>query len=256
MRPDDLNGDVFTESTDQVGEDDPPVWDFSSVPWDLDIDLLGIGADLNPATLLSAYSNGLFPMGVESDVGEELGWWSPLERGVLQRGKLRVTKSLRKSARHFEVSVDRAFEDVVAACADPSRPGAWITPEFEDAYATLHASGYAHSVEVWRDDALVGGLYGVSIGGLFAGESMFHRERDASKVALWHLCEIVFASPRPRLIDVQWLTDHLASMGCTQIPRDEYRAVLPDLLDADPIAFRSSSRSPQNSQETGLVWRR
>lgn len=212
-------------------------WDFSQAPFDLDDDLLAIGADLEPGTIVNAYARGLFPMGLGEGGSGPLGWWSPRERGVLHRGALRVTKSLRKSRRRYEVAVDEDFEAVVAACADPSREGAWITEEVACAYMRLHELGIAHSVEVRWSGRLVGGLYGLALGGLFAGESMFHHERDASKVALWALTEIVFASDEPRLIDAQWPTEHLESLGVVGVPRGEYLASLPALTRAQAIAW-------------------
>ena len=164
--------------------------------WQLDLgqaapqdDLVGLGADLEPGTLLMAYRAGLFPMGVGDDGTAPTGWWSPDPRGVLLPGQLRVTRSLRKSRRRFELRVDTAFPEVVAGCADPRRDGGWITPELIAAYTRLYELGWAHSVETWQDGELVGGLYGLAVGGLFAGESMFHRVSDGSKIALVHLVE-------------------------------------------------------------------
>jgi leucyl/phenylalanyl-tRNA---protein transferase len=204
------------------------------LPHELDgEDLVALGADLAPGTLLAAYRRGLFPMHVRLGRrgGTELGWWSPDPRGVLPLDGLVVTRSLRRSCLRYEVSVDRAFGDVVAGCADPARPGGWITSEIAEAYGELHRLGWAHSVEV-RDasGALVGGLYGVGIGGLFAGESMFHRVPDASKVALVALVELLREDGRPRLLDVQWATPHLARLGVVQVPRPEYAALLAEAL--------------------------
>ena len=155
---------------------------------------------------------GLFPMLVTGMPGV-LGWWSPDPRGILPLDGLRVTKSLRQSAKKFEVRVDTCFEDVMRGCADPSREDGWITDEFIDAYVRLHQLGWAHSIEVFdRAGQLAGGLYGVRIGGLFAGESMFHRQRDASKVALVALVELMRDSGMT-LLDTQWCTEHLASLG-------------------------------------------
>ena len=154
-------------------------------------------------------------------------WWSPVRRGVLPVRGMQVSRSLRRSARDFEIRVDTAFEEVLDACADPARDSGWIDPQIRAAYLRLHELGWVHSVEAWRDGRLAGGLYGVAIGGLFAGESMFHRERDASKVALLGLCGLLddeFADTR--LIDVQWRTPHLASLGVVEIPRREYLARL------------------------------
>jgi leucyl/phenylalanyl-tRNA--protein transferase len=202
--------------------------------WQLDLDqatpeddLVGIGADLEPGTVLMAYRAGLFPMGVGEDGSPPTGWWSPDPRGVLLPGRVRVHRSLRKSLRHFEIRVDTAFPEVIAACADPSREGCWITPAITAAYTRLHELGWAHSVEAWRDGELQGGLYGLALGGLFAGESMFHRATDASKCALVGLADLVFADGNPRrIIDVQWVTPHLASMGVTAITRSDYVARL------------------------------
>ena len=146
-------------------------------------DLVAVGADLEPGTILAAYRAGLFPMGLGPGGTAPLGWWSPDPRGVLLPGELHVSRSLRRSLRSFEITVDRAFDEVVAGCADPSRDGAWITPEIHAAYRALHRLGWVHSVEVWRAGELVGGLYGVAVGRLFAAESKFHRATDASKAA-------------------------------------------------------------------------
>lgn len=194
-------------------------------------DVVAVGADLEPGTLLAAYRRGLFPMHLPG--GGALAWWSPSLRGVLPIERLRVTRSLRRSLRRFEWSVDEAFEDVVAGCADPSRPHGWITDDIVAAYVKLHHLGHAHSIEIWESSRLVGGLYGVSIGGLFAGESMFHRVADASKVALVRLVEIMAETDEP-LIDVQWQTEHLASLGAVEMPREEYLAHLGPAL-ASPI---------------------
>jgi leucyl/phenylalanyl-tRNA--protein transferase len=194
-------------------------------------DLVGVGADLAPGTLLSAYRNGLFPMGVGADGRPPLGWWSPDPRGVLLPGEIRVSRSLRRACRTFETRVDTAFERVVAACADPGRDGRWITPSIARAYAELHRLGWAHSVEMWRDGELVGGLYGLAIGGLFAGESMFHHANDASKAALVALTGIVFADgDSRRLVDVQWATPHLESLGIREVPRADYCRRLDEAL--------------------------
>lgn len=184
-------------------------------PRQADGDLVGIGADLRPGTILAAYRSGLFPMPVEG----RLAWWSPDPRAVLEPPRLRVPRSLRRSCRNFDVRVDSAFADVVAACADPGRPGGWISQGIRDAYVELHRLGWAHSVEAWSGSHLAGGLYGVAIGGLFAGESMFHRETDASKVALIGLVSLLGPDA---LIDVQWQTDHLASLGVIEISRSDY----------------------------------
>jgi leucyl/phenylalanyl-tRNA--protein transferase len=195
-------------------------------------DLVGVGADLEPGTILAAYRSGLFPM----PVSDRLGWWSPDPRGVLPLDGLRTSRSLRRSLRRFEVRTDTAFEQVVTACADESRPHGWITPEVRDAYVRLHELGWAHSVEAWTEDGhLVGGLYGMAIGGLFAGESMFHLERDASKVALVALVQLL-RTHGGTLLDVQWQTEHLASLGVVEVPRDRYLELVADAV-ARPQAW-------------------
>src|SRR3954453_15342300 len=168
-------------------------FDFSSAAFEPGEDLVAVGADLEPGTMLAAYRHGLFPMGLGDHGAPPVGWWAPDPRAAPPLAALRVTDSLRRSCRSFEIRIDTAFVDVVQACADPTRDGRWITAEVVDAYATLHELGWAHSVECWQGPTLVGGLYGVSIGGLFAGESMFHLIRDASKVALVALVQILSA---------------------------------------------------------------
>ena len=205
-------------------------------PWDLGLghaeegeDLVGVGADLAPGTLLAAYRAGIFPMGLGPRGGGVLGWWSPDPRGILRPTDLRVSRSLRRSMVRFEFRVDTAFEEVVTQCAAPGREGRWITPTIARAYAELHRLGWAHSVETWREGELVGGLYGIAIGGLFAGESMFHRATDASKAALVHLVTLVDAEHA--LIDVQWSTDHLASLGVSEVSRTAYSQLVRAALD-------------------------
>lgn len=199
-----------------------------------------VGADLEAGTLLSAYRSGLFPMPVTR---RKVGWWSPDPRGILPLGSLKVSRSLRKSCTRFEIRIDTAFETVIDSCADPARPHGWIDGRIRDAYCRLHELGWAHSVEAWNEDGqLAGGLYGVAIGGLFAGESMFHRETDASKVALVGLVEVLKTGPAASegvaLLDVQWSTEHLESLGTIEIPRDLYLARLALAIEAPlPSAF-------------------
>lgn len=217
----------------------PSVWDFgesSLVPGS--DDLVALGADLAPGTLLAAYRKGLFPM-PSGRFGGAPAWFSPELRGVIPVPGLRVTRSLRRSAAMMEIRIDTAFDAVIDGCADPDRPGGWIDAGIHAAYRTLHDLGWAHSVETWHEGRLVGGLYGVAIGGLFAGESMFHRERDASKVALLALVErLSDAHAADRLLDVQWLTPHLASLGAVELPREEYLARLRVALTLPrPAAF-------------------
>ena len=213
-------------------------------PWSLadprsaqpDTDLVCIGAELDPITVLHAYAMGLFPMHVENDTGEqELGWWSPDPRGILRLDQVAVSRSLRKSMRKLTVTFDQDFEQVMRACWRVGGDGNWITDEFVETYTYLHECGYAHSVEVWNAGGeLVGGLYGIEVGGLFAGESMFHRERDASKVALVSLVEKLRGCPGARIFDVQWQTEHLQSLGVTQISREKYLEELAAALHTEP----------------------
>jgi leucyl/phenylalanyl-tRNA--protein transferase len=198
-----------------------------------DDDLIGTGADLAPGTVLAAYRRGLFPMPLDDG---DLGWWSPIQRAILPFASLRISRSLSRSCRRFTVSVDADATGVVEGCADPSRPQGWITPAMKDSYLELHRLGWMHSFEVWDADGnLVGGLYSLGIGGLFCGESMFHRVSDASKVALVHL--VALLSERGGvMLDVQWLTPHLRSLGAEVIGRDAYLSRLPVALEAsDPF---------------------
>jgi leucyl/phenylalanyl-tRNA--protein transferase len=205
-------------------EPPPSAWNFRP-PEPHAGEVVSWGGDLLPGTLLAAYRAGIFPMPLDAG---RMGWWSPEPRGVIPLDGLRVRRSLRRSSRHFEIRVDTAFGAVVAACARVPRPHGWITEEIESAYGRLHEAGWAHSVETWRDGELAGGLYGVAVGGLFAGESMFHRERDASKVALLALVDLLSdgdpsgAAAAGRLLDVQWSTPHLASLGAVTVPRTVY----------------------------------
>lgn len=201
-------------------------------------DLVAMGADLEPGTLLAAYRCGLFPMPDPST--NQMLWWSPVARGVLPLDGLKVSRSLRQSAAKMEVRVDTAFADVLAACADPDRHSGWIDGDIALAYTRLHELGWAHSVETWRDGELVGGLYGVAIGGLFAGESMFHHARDASKVALLGLVDLLRDEhAEHRLLDVQWQTPHLESLGVVEVARPAYLDCLADALAVPlPEGFR------------------
>lgn len=214
----------------------PSAWDLRGAPMEPGEDLLALGADLEPGTLLAAYRLGLFPMGVGEGGGDPLGWWCPASRGVLPPGALHVSRSLRRSLRHLQIRVDTALPEVIERCADPSRPGAWITPAVAAAYIRLHELGWVHSIETWHDGRLVGGLYGVSIGGLFAGESMFHAVPDASKAALVGLVDRFYADGDPRrLIDVQWETPHLATLGVRSWPRERYLTAVRTALGAAQV---------------------
>jgi leucyl/phenylalanyl-tRNA--protein transferase len=229
-----LNGSVPIEPP-------PSGWAFPDLRDSEDDDLVGMGADLDPGTLLAAYRRGLFPM-PSGEPGAPMLWWSPRNRGVLPLAGLNVSRSLRQSVRRMEVRVDSAFDEVIAACADPDRDAGWIDDGILDAYTELHRLGWAHSVEAWQDGVLVGGLYGVATGGLFAGESMFHRVRDASKVALVALVDLLRDEhAESRLLDVQWRTDHLARLGVVEVPRPSYLAALERALEVPlPAAFSSS----------------
>lgn len=197
----------------------PTRWQLPS-PEDADEhEICGVGADLEPGTLLAAYRTGIFPMRLGLD--GPVAWWSPDPRGVMPLDGMYASRSLRRSRRRFELRVNTAFEAVMRACADPIRPHAWIDESFVTAYCELHRLGWAHSVETWSAGELVGGLYGVAIGGLFAGESMFHRATDASKVALLN-CVDLLVEGGAALFDVQWMTPHLESLGAIPVPRREY----------------------------------
>lgn len=201
-------------------------------PRTADGDVVAVGGDLEPGTVLQAYRRGMFPMHLQDG---HLGWWSPVDRAIIPLRGLRVTRSLRQSTRRFHLSVDEDFTAVINGCADADRPNGWITDEFIEVYSELYEMGWAHSIEVWdHDGSLAGGLYGIAIGGLFAGESMFHTARDASKVSLVHL--VVMMNHGGVLLDVQWQTPHLESLGAIVIGRDEYLRRLPEAL-ASPGPF-------------------
>jgi leucyl/phenylalanyl-tRNA--protein transferase len=205
-------------------EPPPPRWAFPPVDAADEDGLVGVGADLEPGTILAAYRRGLFPMPLGGR--GPVGWWSPDPRAVIPLDGMHVSRSLRRSMRRFEIRIDTAFDEVIDACSDPRRPHGWISPDIRAAYRRLHDLGWVHSVETWTVDEpseLAGGLYGVAIGGLFAGESMFHRRTDASKAALAGLVPLLREGGAPgRVLDVQWMTPHLASLGAVDVPRDEY----------------------------------
>lgn len=209
-------------------------------PLTADGDVVAVGGDLSPGTILQAYRKGMFPMHLPDG---HLGWWSPVQRAVIPLDGLRITRSLRHSSRRYIVTVDEDFAGVIAGCAYPERDDSWITSEFIEAYSELHQLGWAHSIEVWDSDRrLVGGLYGVAIGGLFAGESMFHRTTDASKVALVHLV-VVMNEGGGSLLDVQWQTPHLESLGAEIIGREVYLSELGKALTLSG-PFAGSSNDP------------
>jgi leucyl/phenylalanyl-tRNA--protein transferase len=193
--------------------------------------LLAVGGDLAPRRLLEAYRHGIFPWYSE---GDPILWWSPDPRMVLVPAELRITRSLAKTLRNkaYEVRFDTAFDDVMRGCAAPreDQRGTWITAEMRAAYGRLHELGYAHSVETWVEGRLAGGLYGVAIGRVFFGESMFTRVRDASKIAFVHLVRRLEREDY-RLIDCQMHTEHLASLGAREIARREFSRRVKDLVD-------------------------
>jgi leucyl/phenylalanyl-tRNA--protein transferase len=207
----------------------PSRWSFPPPAQWPDDDVVAMGGDLEPETLIAAYRTGIFPMSLESVPGVMV-WWSPNPRGILPLDSLRVTRSLRQSAKRFDVRVDTCFDAVIRACSDPSRESGWISEDFIAAYTRLHRLGWAHSVEVFdRGGTLAGGLYGVRINGLFAGESMFYRQRDASKVALMAFVDLMRGTGMT-LLDVQWQTQHLESLGAIEVPRERYLALLREAL--------------------------
>jgi leucyl/phenylalanyl-tRNA--protein transferase len=197
--------------------------------------LLTVGGNLSVELLLAAYDHGIFPWFNE---GERPHWWSPDPRAVMDLDHLHVSRSLARQIRSggFSVTWNRCFQRVMEECGRHRREGTWIIPAMLHAYVRLYESGCAHSIEVWRDGALTGGLYGVQRGGAFMAESMFHRETGASKIALVRAIEDLWAAG-VRLFDVQFLTPHLESMGAYEIPREEY-------LNRLAVARSLSARSP------------
>ncbi len=198
--------------------------------------LLAQGGDLSPATLLEAYRHGIFPW---YSADEPILWWSPDPRMVLFPAEFRISHSLRKTLRKqgYALRTDSAFEPVMRACAAPRTGGngTWIQEEMVQAYCELHRLGHAHSVETWMDDELVGGLYGVRIGAMFYGESMFSRRTDASKIALAHLAAQWQRWHPAGLIDCQMHTPHLAALGAREIPRAEFVARVRELTQHPPL---------------------
>ena len=215
-------------------------------------DLIGYSDEFDAGVALEAYRCGVFPMPLNQS---EMGWWSPLMRGLLPIHGIRVTRSLGKMVKRYHTTTDLAFGRVLKRCADPTRDGAWIDARISSAYRRLHDLGWAHSVEVWDDDELVGGLYGVQLAGLFAGESMFHdpvRGRDASKVALVRLALELEASG-VTLLDVQWLTEHLGSLGAYEVPREEYLRRLSPALNLPTRSW--TYRDPLPGPDLLSAWR-
>ena len=191
-------------------------------------------------TLLSAYRTGYFPMAV----GGRVGWFSPDQRGILPLEGFHTPKRLQRvrRQRHFDVTVNRAFGEVIAACAArPEDGGNWIDDEIIESYTAFHAAGFAHSVEAWQDERLVGGLYGVSLNAAFFGESMFHRVTDASKVALCALVDRL-RERGYRLLDIQWLTPHLARLGAIEVPRRRYLELVAEAMQHECVFDGDSDR--------------
>jgi leucyl/phenylalanyl-tRNA---protein transferase len=210
----------------------PSGWTFPDAAPGDEHGLVGIGADLEPATLVDAYRRGIFPW--PDDTIDALPWFCPPRRGVLPLAAIRVSRSLARTLRRcgYETTLDEAFEAVVEGCREPraQESGTWISDDLGAAYARLHRLGHAHSLEVWDGERLVGGIYGVLVGGVFCGESMFHRATDASKVALVDLsARLVEAGAG--LLEVQHATPHLRSLGAIEIPREVYLGLLQELRD-------------------------
>ena len=216
-------------------------FDATGIPLEINPDLVWpkltkFGSTGDPEVLLTAYRTGLFPMPYEIDGQESaIGWWSPEPRAVFYPDEIHISNSMKSAMNKFKVTVDVDFEAVIRACGNPERESGWINEDVVSAFTSLHISGVAHSIEVWDlDGKLAGGLYGLELGGLFAGESMFHSTTNASKVALIHLAGLL-NDGLGRVIDTQWMTDHLKSMGAKPINRREYCQKLPKLLEIAPI---------------------
>ena len=201
---------------------------------------------LSPELLLCAYASGLFPM-ANDRFDPTIHWIEPRRRGILPLDALHVPRSLRKVLRQgrFEIHVDSAFAEVISACAESrsERPRTWLNDELIELYCVLHARGFAHSVEAWADGELAGGVYGVSLGAAFFGESMFTRRRDASKVALVELVERLRAGGY-RLLDTQFVTDHLRRFGAVEVSRPSYRAMLRDAIEASATFYSDAGGVP------------
>lgn len=191
--------------------------------------------ELSPQLLLSAYCQGVFPMADHDGV---IRWYDPNPRTIIPLDTFHVPRRLGRTVRNgpYEMRVDTAFREVIVACADPDREGGWISEEIIDAYERMYTLGFAHSVETWLDGRLVGGLYGVAVNGLFAGESMFSHERDASKVALVHLVERLRRG-RFTLLDTQFSTEHLAQFGILEVSRSVYKRLLAEALSVVDAQF-------------------
>jgi leucyl/phenylalanyl-tRNA---protein transferase len=197
--------------------------------------LIGVGGDLSPGMLLRAYSEGVFPW---FSAGDPVLWWSPDPRAVIELNSLHIPRRLARTIRSgkFRVTADQCFEAVIRACGENREDGTWVTDEMIEGYTTLHRVGFAHSLEVWQGDLLAGGIYGVAIGSLFAGESMFHRVTDASKVALVALVERLNRQGFT-LFDVQMTTDHTQRMGAVNISREAYLRRVAAAIEMNHVRF-------------------
>lgn len=214
---------------------DASVWDFPTPEQMPKDDLVTLGADLKPETLIDSYKHGIFPMHLQIENKREIGWWSPQQRGILPLNKINISSSLKKSMKKYYVTFDQDFDAVIEGCGDDKRPKGWINKDIKTAYKKLFELGYVHSVEVWnKKDELVGGLYGVEVNGLFAGESMFHKQTDASKTAMVYLVNQLKEAGGERIFDVQWQTPHLKSMGVIKISRAKYISLLPEVMNTSP----------------------
>ena len=223
----------------------PSRWRLEAAPDEYDHDLWAVGADLEPGTVLAGYRLGLFPMPVRNDpdaTDTVIGWWSPAERGVIPLDR-RPPRTLRRVSGSYEIRIDTAFGEVMRKCGDPSRRHGWIDEPMLDTYMQLHELGWVHSVECWDDSGLAGGLYGVSLGGLFAAESMFQHRPDAAKCAVLALVTLLqdVGDTARRLLDVQWSTPHLALLGATEISRTAYRNRLAGALELAPPPWAQAS---------------
>jgi len=207
----------------------PTQWSFPAARTAGPDEIVAVGGDLEPGTLVAAYRRGLFPMRAQG----LLAWWSPDPRGIMPLDGFHASRSLRRKRGRFDVRVDTAFEAVMRSCAAPGRPYGWIDESFITAYTRLYHLGWAHSVETWLDGVLVGGVYGIRIGRFFAGESMFHRVTDASKVALWATVDLLRLDDAT-LFDVQWTTSHLASLGAIDVSREVYLSLLTSAVGPGP----------------------
>lgn len=219
-----------------IPKDDPRYISFPRVTESDSEGFLAHGGDLEAETLISAYQQGIFPWFNE---GQPILWWSPDPRLILRTDKMKCSRSLKKRIRHkeYRISCNEAFAEVINACAAPrsSQGGeTWISDDMRQAYETLHKQQYAHSIECWQDDRLVGGLYGICVGGLFFGESMFSKATDASKVALYYLCQFLNKENTP-WIDCQVESDHLLSLGAELIPREQFINDIEQSLNKSPI---------------------